>query len=178
MNRTGNFWAWLWNPWAIAGIFCASLIGLCSLAEVFFTRPVQAEQIQTDPALADVPGFQLRETPGQFLDVFFHGKVVARYKFAHNPESTATLHETHKPYLHIMNASGTKPITKGAGGLYTHHRGIFIGWNKIRHQGKTYDRWHMLRGEIVHQKFLKQSADMQQATFTSLATPSLEKNEP
>ena len=39
---------------------------------------------------------------------------------------------------------------------------------KIGVNGKSYDRWHMKGGEIVHQKFLDQKADHDRATFTSL----------
>lgn len=60
------------------------------------------------------------------------------------------------------------PITKGAGGSFTHHRGIFVGWNKLNVAGKGYDRWHMKGGEQVHRKFLEQTASEGSATFTSL----------
>ena len=80
------------------------------------------------------------------------------------------LNETYKPYLHVFDADGKAPITKGPGGEYPHHRGIFIGWNKIKVGGKTYDRWHMKGGEIVHQKFVGEQNGWRgrRATFTAV----------
>ena len=116
---------------------------------------------------ADEPRFSLDEHTGDCVDVNYGGKTVARYCFAYQPDTPESLHQTYKPYLHIFDAAGEKPITKGAGGQYTHHRGIFIGWSKIRHEGNTYDRWHMRGGEIVHKEFLKEQADSDHATITS-----------
>ena len=88
--------------------------------------------------------------------------------YAYDKSTPQRREETYKPYLHVFDAEGQQPITKGPGGLFTHHRGIFIGWKKIKFGDKTYDRWHMKGGEIVHQKFLAQKATADEATFTSL----------
>jgi hypothetical protein len=120
------------------------------------------------PAPAQTGGFALSDKTGEYLDVLLEGKVAARYMYAYDKSSPQRLLDTYKPYLHVFDAEGQSPITKGPGGLYTHHRGIFIGWNKIGFNGQTYDRWHMKGGEIVHQKFLEQKADASQAGFTSL----------
>ena len=88
--------------------------------------------------------------------------------YAYDKSSPERLAETYKPYLHVYDAEGRQPITKGPGGLFPHHRGIFIGWRKITFQGRDYDRWHMKGGEIVHQKFLDQKAGAEEASFTSL----------
>ena len=123
-------------------------------------------------------GFILKDTPGAYLDVLLDGRIVARYMDAHDTSTRERQQETYKPYLHVFDAEGKAPITKGPGGLYTHHRGIFIGWNKIGFQGKTYDRWHMKGGDIVHQKFLRQQAGPNQATFTSLTEWNDEAGQP
>lgn len=112
--------------------------------------------------------WSLKETPNDHLDVLQDGKVVARFMTAYDKSTPARLNETYKPYLHIFDAEGTAPITKGAGGDFTHHRGIFEGWMKIGVNGRTYDRWHMKGGEQIHQKFLAQKADAKGASFTSL----------
>jgi len=119
-------------------------------------------------ANTSVAGFTLEDKTGEYLDVLLDGRIVARYMYAYDKSTPERLHETYKPYLHVFDAEGKAPITKGPGGLFTHHRGIFIGWNRIHFDGKTYDRWHMTGGEIVHQKFLEREADSDQATFTSL----------
>jgi len=113
--------------------------------------------------------FALKDTPGDHMDVLLNGKPVARYMYAHDTSTDQRHHETYKPYLHILDPSDGQPITKGPGGKYTHHRGIFIGWNKLGVGGKSYDFWHMSGGDIVHQKFLKQDAGADAARLTSLA---------
>ena len=113
-------------------------------------------------------GFTIKDTAGKQLDVLLGGKPVVRFMYAYDPATKESLHDTYKPYLHVFDTTGAKLITKGPGGQFTHHRGIFIGWNKITFAGKSYDRWHMTGGEQVVQKILKQEATAEQATFTAL----------
>lgn len=111
--------------------------------------------------------FTLKDAPGDHLDVLEDGKLAARYMYAHDTSSQQRHEETYKPYLHVFDAAGEKPITKGPGGLFPHHRGIFIGWMKIGFEGQTFDRWHMKGGDIVHQKFSGEKTGKDFATFTS-----------
>jgi hypothetical protein len=109
-----------------------------------------------------------QDEKGKHLDVVSDGKVLVRYMYEHDTSTKETHHETYKPYLHVFDAEGKKPITKGAGGKFTHHRGIFIGWSKIEFGGKRYDRWHMKGGDIIHQKFAKKEVKDGVARFTSV----------
>jgi hypothetical protein len=117
------------------------------------------------PALAADSGFVLRDQPGQHLDVVYAGRVVARYMVAYDTQRWT---DTYKPYLHVMDAEGKQPITKGPGGQFPHHRGIFIGYNRLSFDGNNYDLWHMSGGPQVHQEFSDQQAGPDQARFTSL----------
>jgi hypothetical protein len=118
---------------------------------------------------ADTKGFSFVEgQPPHTLDVVCDGKTVGRYMYAHDTSTPALRHDTYKPYLHVFDAEGKSPITKGPGGLFTHHRGIFLGWNKISFNGKNYDRWHMSGGEQVHQSFAARQADADSATLTAV----------
>jgi hypothetical protein len=119
------------------------------------------------PLLAQ-DGFTLQDKPGEQLDILLDGKIAGRYMYAYDKSTPKSLNLTFKPYLHVFDAEGKAPITNGPGGQFPHHRGIYIGWNKISFEGKMYDRWHMTKGEIVHEKFLNQKADKDKATFTSL----------
>ncbi len=112
--------------------------------------------------------FTFKDNPGKSLDVLQDGKLVGRYMYAHDVSSKERREETYKPYLHVFDAEGQNPITKGAGGLLPHHRGIYIGWNKLNVGGQTIDRWHMKGGDQVHRKFLTQKVTPNAATFTSL----------
>lgn len=117
------------------------------------------------PLAADL---EIKDTKGKHLDVVSGEKVLVRYMYEHNTSDKDTHHATYKPYLHVFDADGKKPITKGAGGQFTHHRGIFIGWSKLGFDGKSYDRWHMKNGDIVHQKFIDNETQEAVASLTSV----------
>ena len=53
---------------------------------------------------------------------------------------------TCKVYHHVFAPDG-RLLTKGLGGAYEHHRGLFIGWNKVKSGGQTFDFWHCSKGE-------------------------------
>lgn len=112
--------------------------------------------------------FSLADTAGDHLDVLFAGRPVARYMYANDTSTVERANETYKPYLHVLAPDGTL-LTKGPGGLYTHHRGIFIGWSKLKYDGnKVGDWWHMKGVRMVHQKFVEQTAGPVLARVTSL----------
>ena len=77
--------------------------------------------------------------PGSAVDALQDGKPVAR--LVHGDGQI-------KPFLHIFGADGelvTNPGLDKAGkgaGLFNHHRGIFIGWNKVSSDLGNYDMWH------------------------------------
>jgi mono/diheme cytochrome c family protein/glucose/arabinose dehydrogenase len=75
-------------------------------------------------AFAESAGFAFQDKAGEHLEVLSGGKIVARYMYAHDVSTPARQAETYKPYLHVFDAAGAGPITKGAGGSFTHHRGI------------------------------------------------------
>jgi hypothetical protein len=129
---------------------------ICSL--VFFALALAAR--------AD-DGFALNDTKGDHLDVTAGGKIIARYMYAHDVSTPAKRLETYKPFLHVFDPSGTEPITKGAGGDFTHHRGIFIGWMHITVNGQSYDRWHMKGGDQIHQSFSGEKSGKDGASFVS-----------
>ena len=87
----------------------------------------------------------------KYIEVSLVGKnhLIGRFMRGYDISDHKKREETYKPYLHILDPDTGKPITKGPGGEFTHHRGIFIGWNKLTVNGKTYDRWHMTGGEQI-----------------------------
>ena len=120
------------------------------------------------PSRAADAGFSFADTAGDHLDVLLDGKVVARYMYAHDTSDKQRHTETYKPYLHVFDAEGKEPITQGAGGkLFPHHRGIYIGWQKLGFDDKRYNFWEMAAGDIIHRKFTDLKADADSATFTS-----------
>lgn len=53
---------------------------------------------------------------------------------------------TCKVFHHLFAPDGTL-LTKGLGGKFEHHRGLFIGWNRTKFDGKSFDFWHLHKGE-------------------------------
>ncbi len=100
----------------------------------------------------------LRDEKGKHLDILQNGKPIARYMYEHDDSSPEKRLVTYKPFIHVFDADGKTLITKGPGGKFTHHRGIFLGWSKLGFRGKRYDMWHMKSSEIVHQKFIETKA--------------------
>jgi len=120
------------------------------------------------PAPSD-KGFCFKDTAGEYLDIYLDGRAVARYMYANDTSTPERSHQTFKPYLHVFDAEGKGTITKGPGGQFTHHRGIFFGWQKIDFEGKKYNMWEMGgNNRQIHQKFIDQKAGPDQASFTSL----------
>ena len=119
-------------------------------------------------AIAATPGqFSFRDDPGRSLEVLSDGRAVARYMYSGDVSTPEKRLENYKPYLHVLDAEGREPITKGPGGDYPHHRGIFLGWSKLTVGDKVYDRWHMKGGEQFHREFLLQESGAAGARFTS-----------
>ena len=113
-------------------------------------------------------GFAWKNTEGDHLDLLLDGRPVLRHMYAFDPSTPARALETYKPYTHVFDAEGKAPITKGPGGLYTHHRGIFIGWCRLGYDGaKTNDWWHMKGVNQVHREFTETAAGPQAARLAA-----------
>ncbi len=122
-----------------------------------------AVSFAADPA----KGWSFAEGKG-YRDVQFNGQTVLRHMNEWDPARRA---ETFKPYTHVFDFAGKEPITKGPGGDFTHHRGLFIGWNKTILDGVSYDFWHCNKVIRKHVKYLpdQEKADANSATMVSVA---------
>lgn len=102
-------------------------------------------------------------------DLYFGAQPVLRYMYAFDTSTPQRAHETYKVYHHVFGPGTKTIITKGPYGKYTHHRGLFVGWNKTRAGNKLYDFWHCTKG--VHQrhvKFLEKKGDENSGTMTAV----------
>ena len=106
-------------------------------------------------------------------DLSVAGQPVVRYMFAHDFSTLARRDETYKVFHHVF-APGTKTLaTKGAGGDYPHHRGIFLGFRLTKYGGTYTDFWHCKPetqkdgGCQKHVRFVETAGDAQRATMTS-----------
>src|SRR5215213_7443546 len=79
------------------------------------------------PAFAADPAaksFHFADGDG-YRELLFGDKPIYRYVNKYDP---ADRENTLKPFHHLYGLHGEGYITKGPGGLYTHHRGIFLGF--------------------------------------------------
>jgi hypothetical protein len=111
--------------------------------------------------LATAEGFKWHDEPGKHLDLTYNGKPAVRYMYEALDDSTKERREeTMKVYHHVWSPDGETLLTKGTGGLYPHHRGLFYGFNKITYgDGQEADTWHNRLGEWQsHEKELDREA--------------------
>lgn len=118
--------------------------------------------------------FKWKDEKGLHRDLWFGDRPVARYMYeAVNTSSDQDRERTYKPYHHIYDWAGKELITKGPGGQFTHHRGIYHGFNGItytREDGSTgkADTWHAIRGAYQeHIEFTSETATAESASLTS-----------
>ena len=113
--------------------------------------------------------YQVKDTPGQHADVITPaGQPILRYMYARDTSDAAKTFDTAKIYAHVMAEDGKTTLTKGAGGKFPHHRGIFIGWNKLKHGGKSHDLWHVRNTLQKHREFEAFEATDKGARITSM----------
>jgi hypothetical protein len=113
--------------------------------------------------------FSWKDEKGKHLDLLLAGKRVTRYMYEVDTSNKAKQFDTAKVYTHVFNADGSDTITKGPGGKYPHHRGIFLGYNRTAYDGgKRDDWWHVRRVTQRHQKFLDLTAGPVLASSTML----------
>jgi hypothetical protein len=119
----------------------------------------------TDAAQPPQKSFAWKDMPQEHhADLLFGDRPVLRYMYApvdnSSPEARAA---TYKPYHHVFDPAGKRLVTKGPGGLFPHHRGLYFGFNKISYEqdGKKMeaDTWHNNKGEWTeHEKFVSSEA--------------------
>jgi hypothetical protein len=90
------------------------------------------------------------------IEVHNDGRPVAR--FVYGPKEL-------KPYLHLFGANGELLTEWDAKQQFPHHRGIFIGWNKIESELGSSDLWHLRSGEKMTVRSVKHSTTATNATI-------------
>ncbi len=73
-----------------------------------------------------------------------NGRVVAQ--LVHATYDVKDHAATCKPFHRVFATDG-RQLTKDLGGLFDHHRGIFVGWNHVTCEGRSFDFWHCRKGE-------------------------------
>jgi Methane oxygenase PmoA len=84
----------------------------------------------------------------QSRELQLSGRPIMRYMHTKLDESNKEARMgTYKPYHHVYDPAGKRYLTKGPGGVFPHHRGLYFGFNKISYNGKSADTWHCNKGE-------------------------------
>ncbi|MEC7680068.1 MAG: DUF6807 family protein [Planctomycetota bacterium] len=113
--------------------------------------------------------YSVNDMEGKHADIVTpDGKVILRYMYDRDTSNPETTFDTAKVFAHVMSADGQTPLTKGAGGKFPHHRGIFIGWNKLDQGGKKHDLWHVRNTVQKHREFEEIEFAKKGARITSL----------
>ncbi|MEO0415144.1 MAG: DUF6807 family protein [Verrucomicrobiota bacterium] len=110
--------------------------------------------------------YEWTEEKGKFVDLRNGDQLLVRYVYeAIDTSSDEERTRTYKPFLHVHSPTGGF-LTKGPGGKFTHHRGIFFGFSKNKYvdsAGKThgpFDTWHCKNGAYqLHKKFISKTAN-------------------
>src|SRR5204862_551054 len=88
--------------------------------------------------------FAWKDSDGQWMEASLGKRPVLRYVCAPLDESTKDARtNTFKIFHHLYDPKGEFLVTKGPGSQFTHHRGIFYGFNKVTYgENKSCDVWH------------------------------------
>ena len=98
-------------------------------------------------------------TPGgKHIEVLNGGKPVARFVYGEGQL---------KPYLHIYGKDGELVTEWSAQQEFPHHRGIYIGWNRIESEIGNSDLWHLRSGERMIVKNVRHVAMRTNAMITA-----------
>jgi hypothetical protein len=123
-------------------------------AELHFVLPrVPAGEViqldaETGEDLSSGTAFRWHDTPGRFAELTFGDRPVLRYMYEAVDDSSQERREaTYKVYHHVYDPQGKRFVTKGPGGLFPHHRGLFYGFNRISYGSQKADIWHCRQGE-------------------------------
>jgi len=122
---------------------------------VFVVEKVPANMSPSFKAtIGDVPkratdsssDFRWTEQPAEYLELSYGDRPVLRYMM--KPLDEKNREQTYKVYHHVYSPDGKQIITKGPGGQFTHHRGIFYGFKVSYGEDlkKVADIWHCTKG--------------------------------
>ena len=113
--------------------------------------------------------FSVQQNGDVSTKLFFGKRLIAEYmREPVDNSSKERRQETYKVYHHVYALDGKTCLTKGPGGLFPHHRGIFFGFNRISYGEKKADVWHCSKGESqVHTGF-KQNSSKSKGAFNQV----------
>jgi hypothetical protein len=143
----------------------ASLLSMSKQRELHFVVPMLTAGATAafDVALStetrdDYDSFTWDVDSGKTATLSHSNRNVLKYMFERVDNSSEERRmETYKVFHHVFEPNGQFLVTKGPGGLYPHHRGLFFGFNRISYGvDQKADIWHCRNGESqIHTGFLR-----------------------
>lgn len=127
-------------------------------SELHFLAPAlgQGKSIKLTAKFSDkstAGGFAWRKGPGEYAELSHENRPIVRYICKTLTDENRE--EAYKVYHHVYNPSGSAFITKGPGGKYPHHRGLFLGFNKITYgENGRANTWSGQNTPQTHADFL------------------------
>jgi hypothetical protein len=124
-------------------------------------KPVSIEVTVPAEQKSQEPQFAWTNAAGKYADLSYGDRTLLRYMYEPLDESSGDRRaETYKVYHHVFDPTGKQLLTKGPGGLFPHHRGLFFGFNRIRYNGnKSADTWHCTgKAYQSHEGFVSEEA--------------------
>ena len=136
---------------AIGQVARAGLASPAGVRELFFVLPELKAGASLD-LTAEFVSYS-REKPGpddftwlgskQWLTLSQGKRPVLRFDHPKLDESSPKAREaTFKPFHEVYSPDGKQLVTKGVGGEFTHHRGLFYGFMRATYGKNTVDIWH------------------------------------
>jgi hypothetical protein len=142
--------------------------GVICLSSEYGVQPAQVEQLDaenariwwlaTQPAGEAVrytldrnascarPAFSWQNIDPQMDRLYLNDRPVLQYEYP--VFDYDDIEHTKKPFHQVFSPNGSRLITKGTGGLYPHHRGIYLGFYVyIDGSDERIDIWHARNGE-------------------------------
>lgn len=130
--------------------------------ELHFILPglKKGQSLKLTAALSTAPpavGFAWKQAPGEFAQLDYRGRPVLRYIC--KTLTDANREEAYKVYHHLYDPSGKRLVTKGPGGKYPHHRGLFFGYCNVTYgDRRKADTWSGRNTPQVHGGFAAEEA--------------------
>lgn len=102
-------------------------------------RPARSAAVLAALLCSCAAGSQAAPAPAPAGEVRAGGRLAARYVHA---TYDAAQHVATCKVWHEVFAPDGRLLTKGKGGRYEHHRGLFFGHDRVRCAARTFDFWH------------------------------------
>ncbi len=122
------------------------------LAPAFTTAALMFALANSQAGTWSIDKSENPDGPGSRVNVRDSGQLVAAWTFGDGQ---------FKPYLHVFGTDETRLTNSGLdkdgnkAGKFGHHRGIYIGWNRIDSELGRHDLWHMKGTQMTVDKFTR-----------------------